>query len=162
MKKPSNKTLIIIVITLIIINLATLSFIWFNKPAERRWGHHSGGPHVEQYLQKELGLDEEQLQAFKEMRKKHFQSTRGLTGQMHKTRKQLAKLLSSEYDTIQVEALITTLASTQAALEKHNFLHLRGLRKICNESQKPKFDSVMLKMVNRAKRFRQKRMKRHE
>ena len=162
MKRSNNKFLIALVLVLILINLGTLSFIWFKKPKRHDPMRMLRGPKVERYLQKELNLNPEQSRTFSELREQHFQSTTGLVTRMHNARTQLVSLMAKEADTVQIDSLITMISSTQAMLDRYNFQHLKKLRSVCDDTQKPKFDTLMLKVVNRMKPFRHARKKRRK
>ncbi|TRX57748.1 periplasmic heavy metal sensor [Fulvivirga sp. M361] len=160
MRKINNKRWVFTVAVLIVINLITLSFLWFSRSIKKDHVNLSDEFRVERYLRKELNLNEEQIRFFKGARREHFKSIQTLTQDMHSARVALTRLLAEEPDTAAVEELIRAVVTKQAELERYNFQHLRKLRSVCNEVQKPKFDSVMLKVVNRMQRLRHARHKR--
>ena len=155
-----QRTLIIAVVILTIMNIATLSFLWFSKSDKRHHRNMRQQPNVENYLTRKLKLSKEQADEFKTARRKHFENTQSLLRSLHADRHSLSEMLSN-VDTIKQNELILKISNKNAQLERLNFLHFQNLRAICTEEQKQKFDSVISKVIDKGTRFR-KKLKSHK
>ncbi len=143
----TNKILVILVIVLIIVNIATISFFWLKDSPHKKRMHANGPPKVERFLKRKLNLSEKQLRLFREARKVHFQESRKLMNDMKGYRKQL--LFASGTDDLAVaDSLFLRLSAAQSDFERLNFEHMKTLRGYCDQNQQIAFDSVMTSMFD--------------
>jgi len=149
-----QKTLTIAVIVLVMMNIGTLSFLWMNKASQKNHHTKHRRPNVEGYLTKKLSLSDSQAKAFRKARKNHFEQRAKLERSLHADRKHLSQLLS-DTDTINQEELIRKITHKSIKLEKIYFKHLQYLRSMCTEEQKIKFDSVILKVIDKGAKSRE-------
>lgn len=158
----NTKVLIGIIIALVVINIATISFFWLVRPMPFEKNHGDQSDHrVEHFLQKRLDLTKDQSRSFREERHNHFMATKDLVKGIRKDRKRLMKLLAQDPNSAEVEQLISKISSTQLELEWASFKHMQKLRGFCNEAQRPKFDSLVYKIVDRLGHSRERMKKRH-
>ena len=155
-----QRILIIAVVVLVVLNVATLSFLWMSKYDKHQHRTKKKKPHVEQYLTRQLDLSPEQADAFKLAREVHFEQTHELQRSLHDDRKKLTELLS-DTDTSRQNELLSSIADQNTQIEKLNFQHLQNLRRICTDEQKSKFDSVIFKVIDKGAGMRRK-MKTHK
>ncbi|MEM8564843.1 MAG: hypothetical protein AAGF85_00180 [Bacteroidota bacterium] len=138
----TNKILAILVVILIAVNIATVSFLWFKDSPYKKRMRSNRPPKVEGFLKRKLNLDDEQQRLFQEARKAHFEESKKLMDEMKVFRKQL--LISTETnETAITDSLFSGLSQVQSDFEHLNFEHIRTLRGYCNEKQQIAFDSVM-------------------
>lgn len=158
----NTKVLVGIIIFLMLVNIATLSFLWFTRPtAKKERSDHKKTPDVERFLKRKLNLSDDQTRLFQEARDDHFAATQHLVKAMQKDRKELMKLLAQKPDSAEVNHLIRKMSRTQMDLERASFEHMQRLRSYCTEKQQPKFDSVMFNTVDRLGHHREKKRRRH-
>lgn len=148
-----QRILIIAVVVLIIMNIATLSFLWFSKPNERHHRRMRKEPDVERYLIHKLDLSKEQAKVFKTARKKHFEKTQSVLRSLHSDRQRLTQMLS-DIDTTNRDGLLNEISVKRMEVEKLNFIHLQTLRAVCTDEQKQKFDSIIFKVIDKGAGFR--------
>lgn len=151
-----QRILTIAVVILVIMNIATLSFIWISENPEHQHRKKKKRPDVERYLTRKLNLSAEQAEAFKIARGKHFEHTDDLMRSLRDDRQMLSQMLSNS-DTTEQNELMLAIAEKNAKLEKLNFIHLQNLRGICTAEQKQKFDSVIFKVIDKGAGYRKEK-----
>ncbi|MEL7002776.1 MAG: periplasmic heavy metal sensor [Bacteroidota bacterium] len=151
--------LVATVIVLVVINLATLSFLWFTRQEStpgRRIGHPGKS---EMILERRLKLNEHQLEAFKEARNEHFDLTSPIIESIHQNRLKINSAIPDNLTSDEIDSLADKVGMLTAQLEKYNFTHLQQLRAICDEKQREKFDVLTKKIFERGPRMRMKKRK---
>ena len=157
-----TKVLVGIIIALVVINIATLSFIWFAQPRTvKKKLSDEQGHRVERFLQRKLDLTERQSQLFREARHNHFRATKDQVETIRRDRKNLMKLLAQDTHSAEVEELMSKISRTQIELERASFEHMQQLRSFCNEDQRPQFDSLVYNIVDRLGHSRERMKRRH-
>jgi len=150
-----QKILTIAVVILVVMNIATLSFIWISENSEHHHRKKKKRPDVERYLSRKLDLSAEQAEAFKTAREKHFEHTDDLMRSLRDDRQMLSQMLSNT-DTARQNEMMLRIAEKNAELERLNFIHLQNLRSICTVEQKQKFDSVIFKVIDKGAGYRKR------
>jgi Spy/CpxP family protein refolding chaperone len=143
-----NRLAVISIIILVILNLFTLSALWFQRFGE----NHKPPPHHfemnkqgngEEFLENELELTEEQAKQFEELRLKHFEKTKILMDEIHRYKKEITdELFSSTPDTNKVNLLSEEIGKNEAELERLSFSHFMKLKSVCQPEQKEKFERL--------------------
>jgi len=134
-----------IIALLVLINIATLAFMWMQQDKQQPRGEGAL-----EYLTKELKLSDAQQQQFKALRDEHRAS--------HKTLRKKRKKLHDDFfdalkgnDSLLVDRLADSIAAFQKVQELSTFYHFKKIRAICREEQKKKFDELiketMMKMA---------------
>ena len=129
------------IIVLLLINIGMMCWIWLMPKAQR--------PPKNYFLERELGFNEQQKEAYREMRKKHFDGN-SLIHEQIKTKKeeflkQLTKSNLSDEELMKQSLEIETLA---AQINVRNYKHLQQVRKLCTPKQQKQFDEIMDKIAN--------------
>ncbi|UII29344.1 periplasmic heavy metal sensor [Fulvivirga maritima] len=144
-----NRLLTVLVIVLAVMNLALISFWWYSKPEQKqnkKWPNR--GKRVESFFSRQLGLTEDQAQAFETERKEHFKATMPIVKEVQSEKKKIVSMLGQGADSLQIEAVLQSINDKNNDLERLNFWHIRNLREICTDEQKPKFDKIIKRMGN--------------
>lgn len=155
----NQKTLIITIIVLVVINLTTLSFLWLTRSKSHRTIRPFPDKRIEQVLEKRLKLSKEQSEAFKNAREEHFEKTAPLIDLIHKNRQKLNNPASDQLTASEVDVLTASIGTSTTQLETYNFDHMQRLRNICDETQRKKLNHLMNRMIERGHTSRTKRRK---
>lgn len=131
-----------IIAMLVGLNVITLATVWLlpHKPPHRR---------IDQFLKKELSLNEEQVAQIKSFRQAH----RKLVDQ-HKERidqkhqEIIAALNGATRDTAQAYALGRSLATDKAKMEALWIDHYLQIEQVCNEAQRVKLAAIFLELMH--------------
>lgn len=136
---------------MLFLNLAVIAGIWIFRPGGHFLGRERAGQiRMQHFIERELNLSEEQIKAFRELRRDHFRETRNINRDIRKYRSSLFALLENEQkDMSKADSLSNVLGEAQQALEKAIYEHFAELRGICNEQQKEKFDRITQKVMLR-------------
>jgi protein CpxP len=148
----NNKILSIAVILLLITNIALIAFMLSEKK-KRPDGKRPGGREPYSMMVKELGMTDQQQKDYKEMKEAHFKNVRPLFDSIRAAKTAFYSLIKNGpvSDSV-IDAYTAGISAKQAALEKATFAHFRQVRNIFTAEQQPKYDSFLLKMMQRNKR----------
>lgn len=146
-----HKVLSVLVILLLLTNLFLVFFIVWKKPEDPGKGRPPRGE-VMQLLEKEVGFDSAQLNAYRQLKEQHWERIKPSFTEMRNAKDNFYKLLSSASvpDSV-VNAMADTIALRQKNMDLQTFRHFQQVRALCTPEQQPRFDSVVqlvLKKMN--------------
>ena len=143
--RSSNKVFIIIIALLLVANIATL-YMLFNgkKPVDE----HKNA--MRNYLRKEIGFSEKQLQEFDTIKAIHRREVKPIFEQMRENKKSnLQKLGASGFSDSALAATASAAAIAQEAVELKLLKHIRDIRNLCTPAQRPVFDTGFYKVMSK-------------
>ena len=132
-----NNWLKYLVVAALLINTGTLIFFWLKRPL-----NDNRPPRPLQILEKELQLDNKQLDTFEILKKQHHRSHDSLLQLMAEKRRMLYSSKS-----VAVDSTIQQIGAIQQEIESITYHHFEDLRKICTPEQKAKLDSLLVGAV---------------
>ncbi|MCC7401922.1 MAG: periplasmic heavy metal sensor [Chitinophagaceae bacterium] len=145
----NNKVYILIIAVLLISNGVLLGFMFLGKkgngkPFER-------GKSFTDYFEKQLGFTPEQSVQFRQLRDQHFESLRPILREVRNAKDSLFSImrLSNAPDSV-IDKAAENLAQKEKAQELQSFKHFKRVRELCTDEQKPKFDSLISRIINRS------------
>ncbi|MEI6886400.1 MAG: hypothetical protein WCO02_18060 [Bacteroidota bacterium] len=138
----------VVIILLIALNLATLAFMWFNRPGRERQGAKDQAAN---FLIRELGMNQDQQAQYQKLRQEH----RAKLNVLNERDKVLHKhffdlLLQGTADSVSLEAMASAIAANRKEMELVTYEHFDLIKKILTPVQQQKFDSIfqdVLRMV---------------
>jgi len=142
------KSLYILVGVLLLVNVATLGFIWYTS-FKLRAEPPLNPPRPENkssFLAEELGFSGEQSQKFDSLRNYHHQSVETIMEQTRKLKDELFNCIKTGGDA-KAKEIATKLSENNKAIEMLTYEHFKEVRKICNDQQKEKFDKILIELV---------------
>ena len=143
-----NRFLVSLVAILLLANFALLFYFFVIKKPD-----HPGPKsprQVSEFVQKELGFDSVQVKKFQELRDQHKEAVKPLIEEMQKLKDSLySQLQKTTTSDSTINFLANKLGEKQKQWELMIFHHFQDVRAICTDSQLPKFDSLVHKMINR-------------
>jgi len=146
-----NKLSIWIIVVLVLMNLFTLSTIWFKEirfpfiPPPPESGHRRQGLKV---LEKELNLTPDQITVFNEIRQRHFDKMKPIQEEVHTLRCDLMdELFKTEPDTVKIKMLAMQIGVKETERERCMFEHFMEMKSACTPEQRSKFQSLMQKVL---------------
>lgn len=151
MTSPRNKFLILIITVLVISNLALAGYLIFGRSCKHK-PPRSGREAFSEYIKKELNFSEEQAEKFKQLTSEHFEKMRPIMQDIRRAKDSffsLMRLPEMPSDSV-LMAGADNIAAKQKYQELQSFRHFRQVRELCNDEQKPKFDTLIKKMINRS------------
>ncbi|HYM95595.1 MAG TPA: periplasmic heavy metal sensor [Chitinophagaceae bacterium] len=148
MTSPKNKMLILIVAVLLLSNLVLLGFMFFGKGKQKR--NSERGKSFSEYFEKQLGFTPEQSAKFQQLRNQHFEKIRPFLREVRQAKDSLFSIMRQpEVPDSVLEKAAENLAQKEKAQEIQSFRHFRQVRELCTDEQKPKFDSLISKLINK-------------
>lgn len=145
-----NKSLVAIIIFLLVTNIIMLIFfLVLNKPMQKNArGKEQSGMSV--MLQKEVGFSQNQLDTYANLRKEQLDSMHILFDQVRKAKIDFYNLLfAPQVSDSALNNAANEIAEKQKNLDLHMYNHFKVVRNICTPDQLQKFDSSILKVINR-------------
>ncbi len=132
-----NNWLKYLVVAALLINSGTLILFWLKRPL-----NDNRPPRPLQILEKELQLDNKQLDTYEILKKQHHRSNDSLLQLMAEKRRMLYSSKS-----IAVDSTIHEIGLIQQEIESITYHHFEDLRKICTPKQQAKLDNLLLGAV---------------
>jgi hypothetical protein len=133
-----SKLVTISIIGLLLLNLATLSFLFLNGPKR----HHPpfdgphGGPKPREIIIEKLHFDTNQQKEYDKIIKWHQSEIRRLDGSIRQTKNELyAQLSQVEVNVKTKDSLAGLIAGYQKQVEETHFKHFEDIKKICHPNQ---------------------------
>lgn len=144
------KSLWIIIIVLIVVNIFSVGAIWFSKehrPYSRvvsRYDERSNfQPREQHFIPRQLNFNADQRAKFDSLAEIHREMLSEKTDEIRLLREQLvARMRNQEFNSAS-EELIQQIGDKQAELELLNFRNFRDIMNICDDNQKEMFVSMM-------------------
>lgn len=137
-----TKLLTITIIGLLLINLATLVFVFLNGPKP------GGMPHEERHQPKaiiidKLHFDTNQQKEYEKLILWHRGKIDELDSAIRETKNELYSILGEEkIDNNAKTRLITRLNQYQKQVEETHFKHFEDIKKLCKPAQKEEFEAL--------------------
>lgn len=152
MKIDKVKTLTILVVLLLIINVVTIAGTWrIIDPSNKKL--IPPPPSTKDYIVAKLGLNESQQEVFESLRIAHFEEMNKLQQQILIEKEAMFDLLKSPLpDTAMTYTHIANIMQKEERLEHITFEHFRKVRAICNDEQKQHFDAILEQIRHTIKR----------
>ena len=141
----SNRFLKIAVVVLLLVNIATLVFMWNGHRQHEGGRPQQHGPNgAFDFLTHELNLDESQIKQFDALRKEHHEAAMLIQEKNHKMHRRFFDLLKNmPADSVVSTQLADSMAMYQKQMEMLTFNHFKKVREICKPEQQKKFDEVI-------------------
>lgn len=147
MKK--NLLLYILLIFLIIVN----GFFLFNYMGKTNAGKQSERQRPGDFIIKELGFNELQLEQFRALNHEHHRTMRHLSGDLKILKDDLFDELSiSPTNDMLIDSMTSLIGKKQKERETEVFYHFKRIQEICNSSQKEKFEKIIIDALRRGGR----------
>jgi len=142
------KSLYILVGVLLLVNIATLGFIWYTS-FKLRLEPPLNPPRPDSsnsFLADELGFTGEQSQKFDVLKKDHHQAVEKIMQQTKELKDQLFDCIKTG-DDAKAKEMAAKLSDNNKAIELLTYEHFKEVRKICSDEQKVKFDKILIELV---------------
>jgi periplasmic protein CpxP/Spy len=143
-----NKILILAIAALLITNIAMLVF-FLNKPGHR--GFKRGRDlALTEFVQQDLGFNQQQIQQFDSLGKWHREKAKGLMDSLRNSKEQVLKeLAAAGFSDSALAQSAGRSASGQTAMELLMLQHFKNIRNLCTPAQQSKFDTLYYKLWHR-------------
>jgi len=143
-----NKFTVITIVLLILINIFTLLIIWFGGrdilgPPRMELPPENADRMVF-FLKNELGLNEAQVQEYRQLRLKFLEQTREIIDEVQSLKRELLdQLFSDRIDNQKVNQLIQSIGEKQKIAERITFNHFLEMKNLCSEGQQERLRRLL-------------------
>lgn len=148
-----KKYLLVTVAILIILNLAILTMMWFNKPAYIKPPEHNKARPNEQeqissLLKQELSFNDEQVHQYLELRRVNSDKMNSLQNEIRDIKGQMFDdAISENMDPEISDSLLSIMLEKQGQIEKLTYQHLVDLKDLCNTEQQVQLQSLLHRLL---------------
>lgn len=147
-----NKIVIWVIAILALLNIFTLSTIWFMQyrgpsrvPFREEPGHMRQGLRI---LEKELDLSADQIKVFDDIRQRHFEKMKVLQKEIFSLRQEIMDELNrTTPDTEQIRLLTIRIGEQETLKERYILKHFSEMKAACTPQQKEKFNRLLKKLM---------------
>jgi len=116
----------------------------FKKPPRNK----PGGPEV--FIAKELNFDEAQMAEFDALLTPHETKMKEIRHQKRRLKDQLFEMMfHKDVPQSAVDSILVEIGRNEQERDRQVFDHFREVRKICNESQRRKFEKIVVGALHR-------------
>lgn len=144
-----NKILILAIGTLLATNIAMLVF-FLNKPGTHRGFKRGREQALTEFVQKDLGFSQAQMQQFDSLGKQHKEKVGQLMDTLRNKKEQVLKdLAQAGFSDSAIHESANHSVSGQAAIELLMLQHFRNIRNLCTPTQQSKFDTMYYQLWHR-------------
>lgn len=139
----TNKKLTFGIIALLIINLIILGVLFVgHKKHNKRPKKHQGPEHV---IIKKLDFNEEQVAAFKVLKKEHREQIKAQDEKISAIKNDIFNSLGNE-NQINIDSLSTVIGGLQKEIEVKHYNHFLKVKALCKGEQVEKFNELSKKL----------------
>ena len=137
-----TKLLTISVTGLLLLNLATLGFLFLSGPKNHR-PEQNDRPKTKEIIISKLHFDAIQQKEYEKIIKWHREAIRLLDDNIRETKNELYfQLTQPQVDVKTKDSLIAVLNSNQKQIEETHFKHFQDVKKLCHEEQLDNFNDL--------------------
>ena len=135
------KLLTFAIIALLLLNLATLSFLIFS--GSKNNDRPENRPQPREIIIDKLHLDEQQQEQYEKLIHWHRSQINKLEEENQQTKQQLyLQLQKPEVNNILKDSLINNLSRIQKQIENTHFKHFQDIKKICTPNQMKRYNEL--------------------
>lgn len=144
----NNKVLVFIIAVLLLSNVAMLYF-YINrcKAKPENTKKQSTREYMVEKLKNEVGFSDQQIVMYEEISDKHKLTMKPLFESIRLAKDSLYKLLQEAPSDSLINHHLVQIGEKQEAIDKGIFAHFYRLKELCTTEQRPKYDSVMQKVI---------------
>jgi len=149
-KQSRSKGLVLLIGILLLTNIALAALLLFKKDKPDNEKRPDRRAMIATFLKEEIGFSKEQLQQYDTLSTRHQENVRKLF-ESHRASKdnQFKQLVAGGFSDSIISRVADSSAATQRAMEVRMFNHLKKIRMLCTPDQRPRFDSLFVKVLNR-------------
>ena len=137
-----SKLLTLAVVTLLVLNIGTLVFLFLEKSHQGNGYVGMSRPKHKEIISEQLGLDAHQIKAYDGLIREHRKNIDSLDRIIHESKHALYQNLAIESGDALDTVLIAKINAAQKQIELTHYQHFLALKKLCKPEQKEKFEAL--------------------
>jgi hypothetical protein len=147
----NNKVLLLVIAALILVNLGLLYYGFFGREKRRElMTMEERIKRTSEKLRNEVGFNDDQINKYLDLRKKHFDSLHPKFEDLEKTKETFLNLVyQSNLSDSTIQAGSANICEKQRAIDEQMLRHFVSLRQLATEEQRPQLDSFLQKIIKR-------------
>jgi hypothetical protein len=147
----NNKTLVFIIAILLLSNIALLYFFTRSDEPKKDTKENRGGfrEYMIKTLRDEVGFTDDQIARYEQLSNKHKETMKPMFEGIGMTKDSLYKLLLQDPSDSLTNHYLDMIGEKQRGIDQKIFNHFLSLRQICTTDQRPKFDTVIQRIIKK-------------
>jgi periplasmic protein CpxP/Spy len=154
--QTKSKLYILIIGILLVTNIAVLFFFLNGKhdpPKGGRGGGDKGPAMMKDFLKKDVGFSDDQIQQYDTLSKQHREKSKADFDALKISKEEQFKELGSKgFSDSAIAEMAGRSAEKQKIMEAKMLNYFASVRKLCTPEQQPKFDSLFYKIWGKKKK----------
>lgn len=147
-KQNRSKILLAIIAVLLLTNIALVSFFLLKKDEKREKPDRK--VLIGNFLKQDIGFDTAQLNRYNQLSDTHRENMKAFMDSLRNSKeKQFKELAAADFTDSAMNTIAEQSAANQKRMELRMFGHLKKIRMLCTAQQRPAFDSLFGKMLNK-------------
>lgn len=147
-KQNKSKALLAIIGILLIANIGLVLFLLLKK--EERHEKPDRKVVIGNFLKQEIGFDTAQLSQYNQLSDTHRENMKAFMDSLRNSKeKQFKELAAADFTDSAMNIIAEQSAANQKLMELRMFGHLKKIRMLCTAQQRPAFDSLFGKLLNK-------------
>jgi len=149
--KSNNRTLLLLIMVLLVTNGIMLYLLTREEPEPEKGPELTRNERSIKMIQEELNLDSLQVQEYRGLRLYRDSMLRPIQTDMRKAKMEMTSLLRRDsVSADSVKMMASRVGDGQAKMEIEYFNHFKRMEQMLQAEQRPKFDSLLIRMIYRS------------
>lgn len=155
-----HKVFLVIIAVLLLTNIGMLVFLLQGKETPKQADQPDKKAFIVNLLQEEIGFDQQQLSAYDTLSNQHRERMGKLFEQLRKKKAEKFRLLAAaDFADSAISHAAAESAASQEIIDVSMYHHCKNIRQLCSSSQRPKFDSLFVKVFNWREELKKRNIK---
>jgi len=152
-----SRVFLAIIAILLIANFGILAFFLQKKGVEKPVERLDKKTLIANFLQKEIGFDQEQLKVYDTLGNRHREKINKLFESIRNNKTiQLKQLAAVDFADSAISRVAEQSTGSQKTIEIEMLNYIKSIRLLSTPEQRPKFDSLFIKVFNKSREPRKK------
>lgn len=143
-----SKLLTFAVIVLFLINISTLSFLFFKEPRTDNRPNQRPRPNPSEVVIHELDFDEQQIEKYRVLIEKHSTQINNLDQKINETKNKLYLELASNENNSKKDSILNVLNNYKSEVELAHYNHFLDIKNLCKPEQLNNYNTLILELSN--------------
>jgi hypothetical protein len=150
MNSSKNKVLLFLVGILLLTNIVMLVFFVGKKEPEKpRSGRTDRSSAVREFLKDSIGFNDQQLSQYDQLRQQNREAMRPLFEDLGNAKLSYYRYVNQPNADSASQIAATAIGEKQKTLDMAFFRHFRQVRALCTAEQLPKYDSLVVNIIQK-------------
>ncbi len=155
-----HKVFLVIIAVLLLTNIGMLVFSLQGKETRKQVDQPDKKAFIVNLLKEEIGFDQQQLSVYDTLSNQHREKMGKLFEQLRKKKaEKFSQLAAADFADSAIARAARESAASQEMIDISMYHHCKNIRQLCSPAQRPKFDSLFVKIFNWREELKKRNIK---